>query len=82
MNKHAWRWSCRYCVEGLCLVLATSHTGLRKLHQHYFRKTGMKLIPGTLNVQFDEAYLLPEQVIRLEAEEYGAAAFRSTSFPV
>ncbi len=46
---------------------------IEKLHQHYFRKTGMELFPGTLNVQLDEPYTLPKQVIRLEAEEYGGS---------
>ena len=44
---------------------------IEKLHDHYLRKTGMKLFPGTLNVQLGETYSLPAQVIRLEAVEYG-----------
>ena len=46
---------------------------IEKLHQHYFCKTGMELFPGTLNVQLDEAYTLPKQIIRLDAEEYGGS---------
>jgi riboflavin kinase, archaea type len=46
---------------------------IEKLHQHYFRKTGMKLFPGTLNVQLDEPFELPKQIIRLEGEEYGGS---------
>jgi len=42
-----------------------------KLHEHYFRKTGMRLFPGTLNIQLEEPYCLPKQVIRLEGQEYG-----------
>lgn len=42
-----------------------------KLHDHYLRKTGMHLYPGTLNVELDEPYSLPAKVIRLEGHEYG-----------
>ena len=44
---------------------------IEKLNEHYLRKTGMKLFPGTLNVELDEPYALPPQVIRLEGREYG-----------
>jgi riboflavin kinase len=44
---------------------------IEKLREHYLSKTGMELFPGTLNVQLDEAYMLPEQVIRLEGNDYG-----------
>jgi riboflavin kinase len=44
---------------------------IEKLHDHYLRKTGMRFYPGTLNVRLDVAYSLPQQVIRLEASEYG-----------
>jgi len=40
---------------------------IEKLHDHYLRKTGMNLFPGTLNVLLDEPYTLPKDVIRLEA---------------
>ncbi|HTV55614.1 MAG TPA: DUF120 domain-containing protein [Terriglobia bacterium] len=43
---------------------------IEKLGVHYQRKTGMNLFPGTLNVQLDEPYTLPRQVVRLEAQEY------------
>jgi riboflavin kinase, archaea type len=46
---------------------------IEKLHHHYFRQTGMKLFPGTLNVQLDEPYALPNPIIRLEGEEYGGS---------
>jgi riboflavin kinase, archaea type len=46
---------------------------IEKLHHHYFRKTGMNLFPGTLNIQLDEPYALPKQTIRLEGEEYGGS---------
>lgn len=46
---------------------------IEKLHEHYLRKTGMTLFPGTLNVQLDEPYTLPNQVIRLEGQEYGGS---------
>jgi riboflavin kinase len=44
---------------------------IEKLQEHYFRKTGVRLFPGTLNIQLEEPYFLPKQVIRLEAHEYG-----------
>jgi riboflavin kinase len=44
---------------------------IEKLQDHYERKTGMRLFPGTLNVELDEPYSLPRQVIRLEGSEYG-----------
>ncbi len=46
---------------------------IEKLSEHYQRKTGMKLYPGTLNVQLEQSYTLPERVTRLEAHEYGGA---------
>ncbi len=42
-----------------------------KLQDHYERKTGMRLYPGTLNLQLDSEYSLPAKVIRLEGAEYG-----------
>ena len=42
-----------------------------KLQIHYQRKTGLRLFPGTLNVQLDQPYVLPTKRIRLEAHEYG-----------
>jgi len=45
---------------------------IEKLQDHYARKTGMNLFPGTLNVQLDQPYSLPlSGVTRLEAQEYG-----------
>jgi riboflavin kinase, archaea type len=44
---------------------------IEKLEEHYRRKTGMRLFPGTLNVELAEPYSLPERVIRLEGAEYG-----------
>lgn len=44
---------------------------IEKLEEHYRRKTGMQLFPGTLNVRLDAPYSLPKEVIRLEASEYG-----------
>ena len=43
---------------------------IEKLAVHYRRKTGMDLFPDTLNVQLDEPYTLPKDVVRLEAREY------------
>ncbi len=44
---------------------------IEKLREHYLSKTGMNLYPGTLNVQLEEPYSLPQRVIRLEGQEYG-----------
>lgn len=46
---------------------------IEKLHDHYLRKTGMRLFPGTLNVQLEEPYTLPSAVIRLEGQDYGGS---------
>jgi riboflavin kinase, archaea type len=42
-----------------------------KLKDHYQKKTGLVLFPGTLNVQLSEEYSIPAKAIRLEGEEYG-----------
>jgi riboflavin kinase, archaea type len=44
---------------------------IRQLREHYERKTGMVLYPGTLNLKLDAEYFLPKKVIRLEGAEYG-----------
>ena len=44
---------------------------IERLHEHYRRKTGMSLFPGTLNVQLEEEYSVPADSLRLEGEEYG-----------
>jgi riboflavin kinase len=44
---------------------------IEKLEDHYYRKTGIHLFPGTLNVSLDEPFSLPPHVKRLEGEEYG-----------
>jgi riboflavin kinase len=44
---------------------------IEKLQEHYERKTGMVLYPGTLNLRLDSEYSLPAKVIRLEGAEYG-----------
>jgi riboflavin kinase len=44
---------------------------LEKLESFYTQKTGTRLFPGTLNLRLEEPYSLPEEVIRLEKEEYG-----------
>ena len=41
------------------------------LKEHYRRKTGLSLFPGTLNVELDEEYSIPVGAVRLEGEEYG-----------
>jgi riboflavin kinase len=44
---------------------------IEKLQDHYRRKTGLQLFPGTLNIQLDEPFDLPRERTRLEAAEYG-----------
>lgn len=44
---------------------------IEKLQEHYLRKTGMRLFPGTLNIELAEPYSLPAKAIRLEGHEYG-----------
>ena len=46
---------------------------IEKLAEHYQRKTGMKLFPGTLNVELEQPYTLPKQVVRLEGWEYAGS---------
>lgn len=41
------------------------------LSDHYERKTGVRLFPGTLNVHLAHDYRLPPGCIRLEGHEYG-----------
>jgi len=44
---------------------------LEKLEEHYTRKTGMRLFPGTLNVHLiGQTYPTPQGCLRLEKEEY------------
>ncbi|MEO8126149.1 MAG: DUF120 domain-containing protein [Bryobacteraceae bacterium] len=44
---------------------------MERLADHYERKTGMRLFPGTLNVTLPEPYSVSSAPIRLDAEEYG-----------
>jgi len=44
---------------------------IARLGDLYESKTGMRLYPGTLNVELTSEYSLPTEVIRLEAGEYG-----------
>ena len=41
------------------------------LHEHYRKKTGLDLFPGTLNLELEQEYLRPTTFVRLEKEEYG-----------
>jgi riboflavin kinase len=41
------------------------------LSEFYEQKTGMRLYPGTLNLELPSEYSLPANVERLEAREYG-----------
>ena len=44
---------------------------IARLSSFYEKKTGMRLYPGTLNIELPDLYSLPAEVIRLEASEYG-----------
>jgi riboflavin kinase len=44
---------------------------IERLTGLYEQKTGMRLYPGTLNLELPSDYSLPADVIRLEADEYG-----------
>lgn len=44
---------------------------IERLSSFYEEKTGMRLYPGTLNLELGSEYSLPADVIRLEAHEYG-----------
>ncbi len=44
---------------------------MEKLADHYERKTGVSLYPGTLNLALDAPWRVPPNPIRLEAREYG-----------
>ena len=46
---------------------------IEKLRDHYLSKTGLQLFPGTLNIQLDEPFDLPQERARLEAAEYGGS---------
>jgi riboflavin kinase len=60
------------CVRGK-VVSGRADFGLwiERLSSFYEQKTGMRLYPGTLNVELPSPYSLPRDVIRLEASEYG-----------
>ena len=44
---------------------------IEKLRDHYLRKTGMLLFPGTLNLRLEEPWFVPPGCLRLEGAEYG-----------
>ena len=44
---------------------------IEKLGDHYRRKTGLDLFPGTLNIEIEVPYHVPPNAIRLEAHVYG-----------
>jgi riboflavin kinase, archaea type len=43
---------------------------IERLRDHYQRKTGMVLFPGTLNLQLEQPWLVPAGSLRLEGAEY------------
>jgi riboflavin kinase len=68
--ERAESWMPRY-VGKVVSGMGSFSFWIEKLQDHYLRKTGMHLYPGTLNVELNEAYSLPEKVMRLEGQEYG-----------
>jgi riboflavin kinase len=44
---------------------------IERLSSFYEQKTGMRLYPGTLNLELSSTYSLPPNALRLEASEYG-----------
>jgi len=44
---------------------------IERLSSLYEQKTGIRLYPGTLNIELPSEYSVPAQIIRLEANEYG-----------
>ena len=44
---------------------------MEKLHELYTAKTGMSLYPGSLNIELEQPFALPDGAMRLEKEEYG-----------
>ena len=62
------------CVRGK-VVSGRADFGLwiERLSSFYEEKTGMRLYPGTLNIELSAPYSLPPKVIRLEANEYGGS---------
>ena len=46
---------------------------IERLSDFYEKKTGVRLYPGTLNIELPTPYSLPPEVIRLEANEYGGS---------
>ena len=51
---------------------------MEQLETYYTAKTGLKLFPGSLNIELEEDFIVPSNsiranVIRLEKEEYGGA---------
>lgn len=60
------------CLRGKVVSgLAAFAVWIERLSDLYQQKTGMSLYPGTLNVELALPYSLPQDVIRLEAHEYG-----------
>jgi riboflavin kinase, archaea type len=44
---------------------------IERLNHLYEPKTGIRLYPGTLNLELSSRYSLPPDIIRLDANEYG-----------
>ena len=41
------------------------------LLEGYYKKTGLRLFPGSLNVKLENDFNMPDRAIRLEQEDYG-----------
>jgi riboflavin kinase len=62
------------CLRGKVVSgLADFAVWIERLSGLYELKTGMRLYPGTLNLELALPYSLPHDVIRLEAHEYGGS---------
>ena len=62
------------CLRGRVVSgLANFAVWIEQLSSLYEQKTGKRLYPGTLNVELALPYSLPEDVIRLEGNEYGGS---------
>jgi hypothetical protein len=71
-----WRWSVIPQTMRTLRGRVVSGRGdfgfwIERLYPFYEHKTGLRLYPGTLNLELTSPSSLPPQVIRLEADEYG-----------
>jgi riboflavin kinase, archaea type len=55
----------------VCAGLGDAHVLMADHLDHYERKTGLRLVPGTLNLSLEQPFHFPPHRLRLEAAEYG-----------